>query len=115
VQREESNLQAIRLGAVILASWMLLSILGCAATPTRQSTGGYIDDATITTKVKAAIAADQKLAVLQIKVITYKGIVELSGFVDSEQTKERAGEIASQVSGVKELHNSLIVKTAVSG
>jgi osmotically-inducible protein OsmY len=94
---------------------MLLSILGCAATLTRQSTGGYIDDATITTKVKAEIAKDQKMAVLQINVTTYKGIVELSGFVDSERTKERAGEIAAQVAGVTDVHNNLIVKTASSG
>jgi hyperosmotically inducible protein len=94
---------------------MLLSILGCAATPTQESTGGYIDDATITTKVKAAIAADQKLAALQIKVTTYKGIVELSGFVDSDQIKERAWEVAGQVSGVTDVHNNLIVKTQVPG
>jgi len=115
VHSAKRNLRAIQMGAALLAAWTILSILGCAATPTRESTGGYLDDATITTKVKGAIAADQKLAALQIKVETYKGIVELSGFVDSAQSKERAGEVASQVSGVKDVHNNLIVKTAASG
>jgi len=115
VHSAKRNLRAIQMGAALLAAWTVLSILGCAATPTRESTGGYLDDATITTKVKGAIAADQKLAALQIKVETYKGIVELSGFVDSAQSKERAGEVASQVSGVKDVRNNLIVKTAASG
>jgi len=52
VQSEKINLRTIRVGAALLTAWMVLSILGCAATPTQESTGGYIDDATITTKVR---------------------------------------------------------------
>lgn len=84
--------------------------LGCAATRTQESTGGFIDDSVITTKVKTAILKDPELKVLQIDVETFKGVVQLSGFVDSRQTSNRAEEVASSVNGVKGVKNSLIVK-----
>jgi len=89
---------------------LLASFLGCAATPTKESTGGYVDDTVITTKVKSAIFADPELKVLQINVETFKGIVQLSGFVDSQQTAKKAAELASTITGVKEVKNNLIVK-----
>ena len=85
-------------------------IVGCAATPTRQSTGEYIDDSAITTKVKAEIFNDPILKVLQINVESYDGVVQLSGFVDSRQTADRAVGVASAVNGVKSVKDSLIVK-----
>lgn len=84
--------------------------LGCASTPTKESTGEYVDDSTITTKVKAAIFNDPALKVFQINVETFKGEVQLSGFVDSAQTVKKAGEVARSVGGVKSVKNNLIVK-----
>ena len=84
--------------------------LGCASTPTRESTGEYIDDSAITTKVKAAILNEPTLKVFQINVETFKGDVQLSGFVDSAQSVKKAGEVARGVKGVTSVKNSLIVK-----
>jgi osmotically-inducible protein OsmY len=89
---------------------VLLVIAGCAGSRTQESTGEYFDDSTITAKVKAAILGDQELKVLQINVETFKGVVQLSGFVNSPQMVSRAVEVASRVSGVKSVKNNLIVK-----
>jgi osmotically-inducible protein OsmY len=93
--------------AVALAA---ASLAGCSETPTRESTGQYVDDAAITTKVKAALVKDQSLAGFQIGVETYKNIVQLSGFVDSPRRAERAQEVAVGVEGVRSVRNNLIVK-----
>ncbi len=84
--------------------------MGCAATQKYESTGQYFDDSVITTKVKAAIFNEPSLKVLQINVETFKGAVQLSGFVDSEQSAKKAGEVASRVEGVKTVINNLVVK-----
>lgn len=84
--------------------------LGCAGTESRRSTGVYVDDATITTKVKAALAADSMTKALQVDVGTYNGVVQLSGFVDNEATIQKAGEIARGVTGVKEVKNNLTLR-----
>ena len=82
----------------------------CAATATRESTGGYIDDSAITATVKAVIYDDPALKIGQISVETYKGIVQLSGFVDSAQAATKAAELARSVKGVTGVKNSLVVK-----
>lgn len=87
---------------------MLLS--GCAGGATHESTGEYVDDSILTTKVKTSILGDSKLKLMQINVETYKGIVQLSGFVDSAGQVNRAVELARTVKGVKSVNNSLIVK-----
>lgn len=95
----------------LLACLTLLALfLGCAATRTKEGTGGYIDDSVITAKVKSAILTDPDLKVLQINVETFKGVVQLSGFVDSRQTATRAEELAGTINGVKGVKNNLIVK-----
>jgi hypothetical protein len=86
----------------------------CAATPTHESTGGYIDDSTITAKVKTNLAQDAKVSATDVHVKTYKGVVDLSGFVNSQSEISEAGLVAGQVSGVKSVHNNLIVKGAVA-
>jgi osmotically-inducible protein OsmY len=86
------------------------TFLGCSSTRTHESTGEYIDDSVITTKVKAAILDDSMLKYHQISVKTYKGIVQLSGFVDSERAVRRAGQVAADVHGVTSVRNDLIVK-----
>jgi osmotically-inducible protein OsmY len=84
--------------------------MGCAATRTHESTGEYVDDSTITTKVKSAVFADPSLKVLQINVETFKGVVQLSGFVDTRQNATKAAEVARGVTGVKSVKNDLVVK-----
>jgi len=95
---------------IFLILFLAVPIAACAPTPTRQSTGEFIDDATITTKVKAAIFEDPALKVFQISVETFKGEVQLSGFVDSSKTAEHAVAVTSRVKGVQAVRNSLIVK-----
>jgi len=89
---------------------MIASFMGCASTQKQESAGQYVDDSVITTKVKAAIFDESTLKTLQINVKTYKGVVQLSGFVDSPQSVSKAGEVAGRVDGVKEVKNDLVVK-----
>lgn len=89
---------------------LITAFMGCAATQKRESTGQYVDDSVITTKVKAAIFNESTLKTLQINVKTYQGVVQLSGFVDSAQSVRKAGEVARQVEDVKSVQNDLIVK-----
>ena len=89
---------------------LITAFLGCAATQKRESAGQYVDDSVITTKVKAAIFDEPALKTLQINVKTYKGVVQLSGFVDSTQSVTKAGEVAGRVTGVTEVKNDLVVK-----
>jgi osmotically-inducible protein OsmY len=89
---------------------MIAAFMACASTPKQESTGEYVDDSVITTKIKSLLAEDEFLKSFQISVETRKGIVELSGFVDSQKAKDRAGQIARGVGGVKSVQNALIVK-----
>ena len=99
-----------RILSYLICIGLIAVYLGCASTPTRESTGEYIDDSTITTKVKAAIFSDPSLKVFQINVETFKGEVQLSGSVDSDQIVNKAGEVARGIGGVKSVKNDLIVK-----
>src|SRR5512140_3081892 len=99
-----------RMVSFLVCLTLVTAFLGCASTPTRESSGQYIDDSAITTKVKAAIFDDPSLKVLQINVETFRGEVQLSGFVDSPQNIRRAGEVARGVQGVRSVKNDLIVK-----
>jgi osmotically-inducible protein OsmY len=89
---------------------LIASFAACASSRTSESTGEYVDDSVITTKVKALLAEDDFLRSFQISVETYRGIVQLSGFVNSQQTVDKAGQIARSVKGVTSVKNSLIVK-----
>lgn len=89
---------------------LITAFLGCATTQKRETAGQYIDDTTITTKVKTAIFNEPGLKTMQITVNTYKGVVQLSGFVDSSQNADKAGEVARSVTGVAEVKNDLRVK-----
>ena len=95
---------------ILLCMLLVASFVGCAGTKTRESTGQYIDDSAITTKVKAAIFAEESLKTLQITVVTFKGVVQLSGFVDSTASVNKAGQVARGVEGVKSVKNDLVVK-----
>ena len=99
-----------RIVRLLVCIGAIMALVGCASTQTRETTGEYIDDSTITTKVKAAIFAEDTLKSMQINVKTYRGVVQLSGFVNSAQSVKRAGEVARSVDQVKEVKNDLIVK-----
>ena len=99
-------LSAKRLCAVFIAASALF-VAGCGGSSTQSSTGEYIDDSTITTKVKTAIFNEPTLKVLQINVETYEGVVQLSGFVDNAASRTKAAEIARSVQGVKTVKNDL--------
>ena len=88
----------------------LASLLGCASTSTKEGTGEYFDDSVVTTKVKAAIFNEPSLSSNQISVETFKGTVQLSGFVKTQSEISKAGEIARGVNGVASVKNDLRLK-----
>lgn len=87
---------------------------GCSSTATRESTGEYVDDTVITTKVKTALARDKIVNAFAVGVETFKGVVQLSGFVDTAEQKNQAELVASQVSDVRSVKNSLVVKSTAA-
>lgn len=96
--------------SALLIGASVLSAAGCAGTRTQESTGQYIDDAAITAKVKTALAKDPDTKALQIQVETFRGEVQLSGFVDSAAAASKAVADAQNVNGVRGVKNSLQVK-----
>lgn len=99
----------VLLGFLVLLMFAV-TFASCASTRTHESSGEYVDDSVITTKVKSLIAADDFLKSFQISVETYKGTVQLSGFVNSQEAANKAGQIARSVKGVASVKNNLIVK-----
>ena len=89
---------------------MIASLVACASTSKQEGAGEYVDDSVITTKVKSLLAADDFLKSFQIGVETFKGTVQLSGFVDSQKAIDKAVEITRSVKGVTSVKNNLIVK-----
>jgi osmotically-inducible protein OsmY len=89
---------------------LMVAFVACASTSKQESTGEYVDDSVITTKVKSLLAADDFLKSFQIGVETFKGTVQLSGFVNSQKAVDKAVEITRSVKGVKSVKNDLIVK-----
>ena len=89
---------------------LIATFAACAATRTQSSTGEFVDDSVITTKVKSLLAEDDFLKSFQISVETYQGAVQMSGFVNSQAAVNRADEIVRGVKGVKSIKNNLIVK-----
>ena len=106
----KTSRQFIKLASVLgLISTLALSG-GCAATPTRDSTGQYVDDTIITSKVKSALLGDEAVKSFAVSVETVKGVVQLSGFVNNSDQKSAAGKDTWGVVGVKDVKNNLIVK-----
>ena len=89
---------------------LMLSFLGCASTATKEGTGEYLDDSVITSKVKAEIFKDKSLKSAEINVETFKGVVQLSGFVNSQADIDRAVDVARAVKGVTSVKNDMRVK-----
>jgi osmotically-inducible protein OsmY len=99
-----------RIAAAVFTASLALAVVGCSSTPTKESTGEYIDDAAITTKVKAAIFNEPTLKTTEINVETFKGDVQLSGFVAQPADAQRAAELARGVKGVTSVKNDIRVK-----
>ncbi len=87
-----------------------LFLAGCAGSPTKESTGEYVDDSALTAKVKTAMIRDDAVKAFQIQVDTFKGVVQLSGFVDNADQKAAAERDAQGVPGVHEMKNNITVK-----
>ena len=96
--------------AAALAAFALAGLVGCASTPTKEGTGEYMDDTVITTKVKTAILNEPTLKVAEINVETFKGVVQLSGFVASPAAATKAVEVTRAVGGVKSVKNDMRIK-----
>ena len=96
--------------SVLVAAVALTALAGCASTQKQESTGQYVDDTAITTKVKAAIFNEPTLKSAEINVETFKGRVQLSGFVSSRANIDRAVVVAQGVSGVTSVANDMRVK-----
>ncbi|CAN5834279.1 BON domain-containing protein [soil metagenome] len=96
--------------STLIAALMLSTVVGCASTAKQESTGQYVDDAVITTAVKAAILNEPSLKVAEINVETFKGAVQLSGFVRSEDNILTAVRVTRGVNGVKSVKNDMRLK-----
>ena len=98
-----------RLAVVFLAA-VFVSILGCAGSPTKEGTGEYLTDTWITTKVKAALVNDPSVKAREVNVETFKGVVQLSGFVSSQAAMDQAVRITRGIEGVTSVRNDMRVK-----
>jgi osmotically-inducible protein OsmY len=103
-------MQRIKTLTALFSTIMLLTTLGCASTRTHEGTGEYVDDSVITTKVKTAIFNEPGLKSSEVQVETFKGVVQLSGFVSSRADIKDAVRVASAVNGVKSVTNGMQLK-----
>jgi osmotically-inducible protein OsmY len=97
--------------AALVAALMASAVMtGCSSTPTQQSAGESVDDGVVTAKVKAALVADPMTKAHQINVETFKGTVQLSGFVETDEARARALQLARDVDGVKKVKDAMEVR-----
>ncbi len=94
----------------LVCAFLLATMLGCASTATREGTGEYVDDTVITTKVKAAVFNEPTLKSAEINVETFKGVVQLTGFVASRAAINKAVEITRGIAGVTSVRNDMRLK-----
>jgi osmotically-inducible protein OsmY len=111
----KKTLKYIALG--LLATTVTVATLtttGCSSSNYKRSSGEYLDDQTLTARVKSALFSDPNVSGFQVNVDSYKGVVSLSGFVDTAAQKARAEEVARQVNGVRSVQNNLSVRENIS-
>jgi osmotically-inducible protein OsmY len=99
-----------KLASAFFLTLTLLTASGCASTQTQEGTGEYVDDSFITSKVKAAILNESSLSSAEINVETFKGVVQLSGFVNSKADINKAVTVARSISGVISVKNDMRLK-----
>jgi len=102
--------QVSKIFSAIFLAATLVTVVGCASTPTKEGTGEYVDDTVITTKVKSAIFNEPTLKSAEINVETFKGAVQLSGFVSSQANIDKAVVVARSVGGVTSVKNDMRIK-----
>ena len=103
-------MKQLRYITTIVLAVIFATVLGCASTSKQEGTGEYLDDSVITTKVKAAVFNEPSLKSAEINVETFKGVVQLSGFVSSEANQRKAIELARGVKGVKSVKDDMRLK-----
>ena len=103
-------MKSLRGFGILVLAIVLASAWGCGSTAKTEGTGEYVDDSVITAKVKAAIFNDPTLKVNEINVETFKGVVQLSGFVNSQADINRAVQVARGVAGVTSVKNDMRLK-----
>lgn len=96
--------------ALLLAAMLGVTLVACTSTPTQQSTGEVIDDGVVTAKVKAALIEDPVTKAHQINVETFKGAVQLSGFVESDEARTRALQLVRDIDGVKSVKDAMEIR-----
>ena len=104
-------MKQLKIISTLILAVMFATLLGCASTSKQESTGEYIDDSVITTRVKTAVFQESTLKSAEINVETYKGVVQLSGFVNSAADINKAVEIARSIKGVTSVKNDMRVKS----
>jgi hyperosmotically inducible protein len=102
--------QLARFFSAFFVALALMTAAGCASTPKQEATGEYVDDTVITSKVKAAVLNEPTLSSAEINVETFKGVVQLSGFVGSKADIGKAAAVARGVGGVKSVKNDIRLK-----
>lgn len=103
-------MKTIQVISIFVLTLSLAAVVGCGSTSNKEGTGEYLDDTVITTKVKAAIFNDKTLHVAEINVETFKGVVQLSGFVKTQQDMATAMRLTQQVNGVVSVKNDMQLK-----
>ena len=114
IEQRKGNMRKQIINLLVLTSMALVPAAmttGCAVMHHQETAGEYGSDAKTTARIKTDLYKDSLVKGTQVKVTTMRGIVQLSGFVDSEQAKDRAGEIARSVPGVVDVHNDLVLPT----
>jgi hyperosmotically inducible protein len=102
--------QVIKFLSALFLALSLLTVIGCASTKTQEATGQYFDDSVITSKIKAAILNEPTLSSAEINVETFKGVVQLSGFISSNKDADKAIEVVRTIGGVKSIKNDMRLK-----
>lgn len=95
---------------MVAVALMVTLVSACAGSRTQSSTGEYLDDSVITSKVKAKLLEDKEVSGLAVNVETFKGIVQLSGFAKTEAERQKAVQLARSVGGVKDIKNDIQLK-----
>jgi len=100
----------VKLTCLALCVIALLAMWGCAGSQTQTSTGEYVDDSVISTRAKTALLADDEVSGTEVQIETFKGVVQLSGFVDTQAQAQKAEQIVRNIDGVREVKNDIVVK-----
>ncbi len=103
-------MKSLQIGKFIGSILMAIALVACASTGKQEGAGEYLDDTVVTAKVKAALLKDPAVSGLAVNVETFKGVVQLSGFVKSTAERAHAAEVARKVDGVSLVQNDILIR-----